>query len=271
MTSKRTKPTVTCAEEWTCALCNPPPAGLESAQQFIRHCSACHPELLSEDNNGKRTVKANCRLVLALDRYDSYSNVFEWKRADGRKIAEHCESGVRGPDDPMRAGELTAASGPSAMKSDPTAERPERKPDPLRITVRWDVEILSKNRLPRVHPGKRIRLTQEAHAAAGIAYILAGRPELDYPVDVRLIIRRSARMDDDGARTGAGPCRDRIFNRTKHGSGITPDDSDRWYRENEAIEWIIAPHWKHREEVEFVVTPRPGATERANGEVIDGA
>ena len=126
-------------------------------------------------------------------------------------------------------------------------------PEEIRITVLWDVARLSPN--ARMHPGKRLRLEREAKAAAGVGYALAGHPRIDGPVDVRLLLRRARKLDDDNAIAACKHARDVLFNRNRFGTGITPDDDAAHVRVT-GVDWETGPEWRGREEVVFIVTPR---------------
>lgn len=123
---------------------------------------------------------------------------------------------------------------------------------PLHITVRWDPATTSPNRLVGKKKGHIGRLVGSARQAAAEGYLLAGRPQIAGKVRVSLIVRRGRTMDDDGVWGGLKWCRDQLFNRTKYGHGVTPDDSPRWFVGG-GITWETGAQWKGREQVVYIV------------------
>jgi hypothetical protein len=132
-------------------------------------------------------------------------------------------------------------------------------PSELRLTIPFDPSTSSKNarysRNAARDRAMRREIAANAAAAALYAWTMAGCPEWEVPVDVTLLVRRGRALDDDNALHGCAHLRDRIFNRVRFGNGITPDDSQRWFRWREVI-FETGRQWKDRPEVVLIVRPR---------------
>lgn len=123
--------------------------------------------------------------------------------------------------------------------------------EPLfQVTVLWDVNRLNPNRLGRTHPAAKTRLKNAARERAGLCYAACGRPKAAGPVDVEIVLRRGAALDDDNAVAALKAVRDVLFK-----EAITPDDSPAWVRYL-PLRQETGARWKGREEVVFRVFAR---------------
>lgn len=119
--------------------------------------------------------------------------------------------------------------------------------DPISITVPIDVGRTSPN--ARLHHYERGRRNRAAKDAARLVWIGAGRPTLDCPVIVDVVIRRARALDGDNALAACKPVVDGIFN-----DGLTPADSPKWVTFGTVTQEVGCQH-KGRESVEFLVRP----------------
>lgn len=121
-----------------------------------------------------------------------------------------------------------------------------------RVEVRWDPNRTTPNRTSRLHWGPMTRLKDRAKQEAWLAWLAAGRPEASGPVRLSLVVRRGRVMDEDNIWSGLKWCRDQLFNRRKHGYGITPDDGPQWVRLGE-IRQETGRRWVGEEHVVLIV------------------
>ena len=126
----------------------------------------------------------------------------------------------------------------------------------ITITVPFDPMRLSLNQ--RLHWRARAKLSKLAHQAARVAWICAGSPVIDGPVDVSLIIRRARPIDPINALSGWKSCEDGLFNRRRRGYGVVEDDSAEFVRYAPVV-FETGKQWKGREEIVVRVTPRATA------------
>jgi hypothetical protein len=120
------------------------------------------------------------------------------------------------------------------------------------ITVKFDPHRLSANQ--RIHWRERAKRAKCAKEAARAAWHCAGSPVIDGPVEVSLLVRRGRVIDPDNALGGFKACADALFNASRNGYGVTPDDSVHY------VTWLpvrfeTGDKWVCREEV--VVSVRP--------------
>jgi hypothetical protein len=119
-----------------------------------------------------------------------------------------------------------------------------------RIVVPWDVQRLSPNR--RVHFLARAVLVKAARAAAKLAWLDAGSPFMDGPVEVSLIIRRGRPIDPDNALAGAKSILDQLLTIQHGGCGMVEDDSAKFVR-YAPVQFETGREWIGREEVVVVI------------------
>jgi hypothetical protein len=81
-------------------------------------------------------------------------------------------------------------------------------------------------------------------------WLKVGRPRLEVPVDVEIVVKRGRVLDPDNAQAGCKPIIDALFK-----NAVTPDDSQQWVRfTGTRVE--SGKRWKGREEVEFRINLR---------------
>ena len=120
--------------------------------------------------------------------------------------------------------------------------------DPIRFVILFDVARVSPNQ--RLNRWERNRRNQAGRLNAFNEWAHAGRPQVDCPVVVDVVIRRARALDHDNAVASLKPCLDGIFK-----DALTPDDSPRWLTLGE-VRQETAKEWKGKEHVEFIVRPR---------------
>jgi hypothetical protein len=118
----------------------------------------------------------------------------------------------------------------------------------LLIVVPFDPNRLSLNQ--RLHWRERKRRNDAAKDAAAFGWLKVGRPRLEVPVDVEIVVKRGRVLDPDNAQAGCKPIIDALFK-----NAVTPDDSQQWVRfTGTRVE--SGKRWKGREEVEFRINLR---------------
>lgn len=121
--------------------------------------------------------------------------------------------------------------------------------DPISITVPVDIARTSPNALTRLMWQERGRRKKTAKEAARVVWVCAGRPRVDCPVIVDIVIRRGRKLDADNALAACKPAIDGLFK-----DGLVPDDGPRWLTIGE-VRQESGKEWKGRECVEFLVRP----------------
>jgi isopropylmalate/homocitrate/citramalate synthase len=137
--------------------------------------------------------------------------------------------------------------------------------EPIRVVVPFDINRCSPNKR---HSRDGTRDTHARRAqknalidAARWAWKAAGRPQAAGPVTYRVLVRRSAAIEDDNAIAACKAARDALFCGKRFaddGGAITPNDTAAWVR-FERLEQEVKRAFKGREEVVFEVYPREGA------------
>jgi hypothetical protein len=112
-----------------------------------------------------------------------------------------------------------------------------------RLVVHFDVSQTTQN--ARKHWTGIHRSNKRAKLAAGEAWILAGMPRCNFPVEVRLINCRTRTMDEFNF---GGACKGIIDGLFK--DRITPDDSPEWVR---FLPVEQRPHKSHRTDPTVIV------------------
>jgi hypothetical protein len=128
---------------------------------------------------------------------------------------------------------------------------------PLVLRIAWDAGRLTPNKTRGMHWAEVGRLSDHAKTAARVAYYAAGCPEIDGKVRISIVVRRPRRTDPDATLASVKPIVDALFCRDKNGTGITPDDSDR-YVEYGSISQETGARWRGCEEVEIRVESLAG-------------
>lgn len=118
------------------------------------------------------------------------------------------------------------------------------------VRVEWDVNRLNPNFISRLHWGAITTRKNGARYAAKVAWLQAGRPRVEVPVDVEVVVRRGRALDDDNAWAALKWVRDVLFK-----DAITVDDSPRWVRYL-PLRYETGKRWVGREEVVFIVRAR---------------
>jgi hypothetical protein len=124
--------------------------------------------------------------------------------------------------------------------------------DTVTLTVKFDPHRLSANQ--RIHWRERAKRAKCAKEAARYAWHCAGSPVIDGPVEVSLLVRRGRVIDPDNALGGMKAAIDSLFNASRNGYGVTPDDSAEFVRWL-PVQFETGKEWLGREEV--LVTIRP--------------
>jgi hypothetical protein len=115
----------------------------------------------------------------------------------------------------------------------------------IHITVPVDAQRASPNQ--RGHWAKLAKVKKEFRDAARLCWIAAGKPKVDAPVNVNVIIRRGRVIDQDNAQACLKSLIDGLFN-----DAVTPNDSRKWVL-NYTVNQETGRVWQYQPEVEFVV------------------
>lgn len=125
--------------------------------------------------------------------------------------------------------------------------------EPIVITVPWDPQRLSPNQ--RMHWSTRADLARKAKIAAVLGWARAGKPVIEGPVDVSLLVRRGRSIDPDNALAGCKSVLDALCNRRRSGEGVVEDDDATRVR-YAPVQFEIGKQWRGREEIVVTITPR---------------
>ena len=125
-------------------------------------------------------------------------------------------------------------------------------PDPIRITVSFDVGRLAPNR--RLHWTERATLEKTARAAAFFAWHTAGSPVVQGAIRVSLTVRRVRKLDPTAVLAGFRAVENGLFCRARNGWGVVQDDSAAFIEYGE-IRQETGHRWRGHEEVEVEIQP----------------
>lgn len=129
---------------------------------------------------------------------------------------------------------------------------PPTTPEPIEIVVPFDPQRLSPNL--RLHYLERARRNKRAREAARLGWLQAGRPRMQEPALVTVIVRRPRRIDPDNALAACKSALDELLSPRNNGCGVLPDDSSQWVRYS-PVEFETGPRFKGKAQIVVLLFP----------------